>query len=62
MSLNRSSAMDPNDLKIPTEIQRPWYMKGGLLVRNIQIFPDELPGEDRIPGIADLVVVWYFYF
>jgi hypothetical protein len=66
LSLTRSSAMDPNDLKIPEESQRPWYMTGGQLypknivintttgMRNIRIFPDELPGEDRIPGRAGL--------
>jgi hypothetical protein len=52
MSLARSSAMDPSDLKIPEESQRPWYMTGGQLypknsfintttwMRNIQIFPN----------------------
>jgi hypothetical protein len=66
MSLTRRGAMDPNDLKIPEESQRPWYMTGGQLYpknsvintttgrRNILIFPDELPGEDRIPGRAGL--------
>ena len=62
MSLTRASAMDQSDLKIPQESKRPWYMAGGQLCpknsvintttgsRNVKIFPDELPGEDRIPG------------
>ena len=62
MSLTRSRALDPNNLQIPEERERPWYMKGGQLypknsvintttgIRSVKIFPDELPGEDRIPG------------
>ena len=62
MSLTRDVAMDPNNLQIPEKSQRPWYMAGGQLcpensvintttgVRNVEILPDELPGEDRIPG------------
>ena len=62
MSLKRATAMDPRNLQIPKESQRPWYMIGGQLcpensvintttwVRNVKIFPDEQPGEDRIPG------------
>ena len=62
MSLTRASVMDPNNLQIPEESMRPWYMAGGYLcpensvlntstgVKNVKIFPDELPGEDRIPG------------
>jgi len=61
MSLTRSRALDPNNLQIPEESERPWYMKGGQLypknsvintttgIRSVKIFPDELPGEDRIP-------------
>ena len=62
MSLTRASAMDQSDLQIPQESQRPWYMAGGQLCpknsvintttgsRNVKIFADELPGEDRVPG------------
>ena len=62
MSLTRARALDPNNLQIPEESERPWYMKGGQLypknsvintttgIRSVKIFPDELPGEDRIPG------------
>jgi len=61
MSLSRSSALDPNYLQIPADSERPWYMKGGQLypknsvinttsgMRSVKIFPNELPGEDRIP-------------
>ena len=63
MSLTRSEALDPDNLQIPEESARPWYMKGGQLypknsvinatigIRSVKIFPDELPGEDRIPGM-----------
>ena len=67
MSLKRATAMDPRNLQIPKESRRPWYMAGGQLcpenslintttgVRNVKIFPDELPGEDRIPGTKSTV-------
>ena len=62
MCLNRTTRMDPAELDIPSESDRPWYMEGGQLcprnsvinkttgLRNIQLFPEELPGQDRIPG------------
>ena len=68
MSLTRSQALDPSNLQIPEESERPWYMKGGQLypqnsvintttgMRSVKIFPDELPGEDRIPGTLKLKV------
>jgi hypothetical protein len=60
MSLTRAGVREPNILQIPEERQRPWYMAGGQVcptnsvidtttgLRNVLIFPDELPGEDRI--------------
>jgi len=61
MALNRLFKMNPTYLDIPIDINKPWYMIGGQLcpknsvinttagTRNIQIFPEEVPGEDRIP-------------
>ena len=66
MSLTRSQALDPDNLQIPEESARPWYMKGGQLypknsvintttgIRSVKIFPDELPGEDRILGTNNI--------
>ena len=51
--------MEPDDLSIPNERARPWYMmQGEMLPRYLsnntatasKIFPEQLPGHDRIPG------------
>jgi len=51
--------LDPTDLRVPEVAERPWYMKDGQLrpkphtgdgsERKAELYPDELPGHDRIP-------------
>ena len=51
--------LDPSDLRVPEPAERPWYMQNGLLRpkpvegdgadRKAEVYPDELPGHDRIP-------------
>jgi len=54
--LDRVSPLEPDDLSIPNERARPWYMMPGeMLPRYLsnhtasKIFPEQLPGHDRIP-------------
>jgi len=53
VSLDRVRPLDPKDMSIPDESERPWYMLAGQMVPNntadIKIFPEDLPRHDRIP-------------
>ena len=57
MSLDRVSPLQEDDLSVPEERARPWYMQAGQMVPRYQnnhtavkILPQDLPSHDRIPG------------
>ena len=70
MSLDRVRPLDHNDLTIPGETDRPWYMLAGQLLpkyltnrtTDIKIFPEDLPQHDRIPGKKKRIFIIYRQF
>ena len=65
MSLDRVRPLDHNDMIIPGETDRPWYMLNGQMVpkylknltTDIKIFPEDLPHHDRIPGNEKMIFI-----